>query len=220
MYIIVVGGGKIGFYLTTALLAEGHEVLILEKEPQRCTFIREQLGSVVMRGDGCEARTLAEVGTERAEAFIAVTDEDEDNLVACQVAKHKFKVPRTISRINNPNNEKLFKILGVNIIVSSTSLIMEHLGGEVATHALVHLLTIEEAKLEVVELKVPGDSRAVGKRIKELKIPDGTLVCLVLGKHGAQLPNEETVIEADSRIVAAVKPESEEELRAALVRPV
>jgi len=219
MYIIVVGGGKIGFYLATALLREGHEVLILEKESQRCGFICEQLGSVVTRGDGCEARTLHDVGTERADIFVAVTDEDEDNLVACQVAKHLFKVPRTIARINNPNNQRLFKRLGIDVTVSSTDIILEHIEEEVPTHSLVHLLTLEEGDLEIIELKVPGDSRAVGKRMGDVGLPSGTQVCLMVDKAGAHVPTGDTIVEADARIVAAIKPEAEEALRAAVTGP-
>ncbi|MDY6918094.1 MAG: TrkA family potassium uptake protein [Chloroflexota bacterium] len=216
MYIIVVGGGKIGFYLASALLGEGHEVLVLEKDSQRCGFIGDQLGSVACRGDGCEARTLAEVGTERADVFVAVTDEDEDNLVACQVAKHKFKVGRTIARINNPNNKKLFKTLGIDVTVSSTDLIMEHIEEEVPTHSLVHLMTLEEGVLELVELKVPEDSSAVGKRVGDLPIPCGTRISLVVGREGPQVPSEDTVIEAGARLVAVVRREDERGLKAAV----
>lgn len=216
MYVIVVGGGKIGFYLATALLSEGHEVLVLEKDPRRCEFICEQLGSVAMRGDGCEARTLADVGTERADILAAVTDEDEDNLVACQVAKHKFKVARTIARINNPQNEMLFKKLGIDVTVSSTNLILEHIEEEVPTHSLIHLLNLEGGRLEVVEMKIPEDSQAVGKKIGELAIPPGSLMCLMVGKEGAQVPTDDTIVEADARIVVAIRPEAEAMLRAAL----
>lgn len=216
MYVIVVGGGKIGFYLATALLSEGHEVLVLEKDPKRCEFICEQLGSVAMRGDGCEARTLADVGTERADILAAVTDEDEDNLVACQVAKHKFKVARTIARINNPQNEMLFKKLGIDVTVSSTNLILEHIEEEVPTHSLIHLLNLEGGRLEVVEMKIPEDSQAVGKKIGDLAIPPGSLMCLMVGKEGAQVPTDDTIVEADARIVVAIRPEAEAMLRAAL----
>ena len=108
MYIIVVGGGRVGYYLTQALLAEGHEVLIIEKDARVCQGIADELGSVCLRGDGCEVTTLIEAGTDRADMLIAVTGDDEDNLVACQVAKHRFKVLRTISRIKNPRHEVLF----------------------------------------------------------------------------------------------------------------
>jgi trk system potassium uptake protein TrkA len=218
MYIIVVGGGKVGFYLTTALLNEGHEVLVLEKDAKRCDFIAEQLGSVVIRGDGCEARTLAEVGTERADMLIAVTDEDEDNLVACQVAKHKFKVPRTITRINDPKNEKLFKKLGIDVTVSSVNLILEHIEEVVPTHPLVHLLTLKGGGLEVVEVKIPENSSVVGTKMREVAFPADSVICLMIGKGGAQVPTGDTILEAEARVIAVTTPEAEEALRAALTR--
>lgn len=216
MYIIVVGGGKIGFYLAKTLLNEGHEVLIIEKDPARCDAICEELGSIAMRGDGCEARTLADVGTERADMFIAVTDEDEDNLVACQVAKHKFNVPRTIARINNPKNEKIFKKLGIDVTVSSTNIILEHIQEEVPTHPLVHLLTLKGGNLEVVEIKVPPNSPIAGKRMKEIRLPADCVVALMVGKWGAIVPTPDTILEPEAQLIAVTKPEAEEALRAAI----
>jgi len=216
MYIVVVGGGKIGYYLSQALLSEGHEVLILEKDPTRCGAICEQLGSVVVRGDGCEARTLADAGTERADMFIAVTDEDEDNLVACQVAKHKFKVPRTIARINNPKNEALFKKLGIDVTVSSTNLILEHIEEEVPTHPLVHLLTLKGGALEIVEVRIPPNSSVVGKHMRDITFPPDSVVCLMIGRWGAQVPTGDTILEADAQVVAVTRPEAEGALRAVL----
>src|SRR4030042_708847 len=136
MYIIVVGGGRVGYYLLKALLNEGHEVLLLEKDARIGRNIGEELGSVCYRGDGCEAATLAEVGTSRADMLVAVTGDDEDNLVACQVAKHKYHVPRTIARIRNPKNEALFKKLGIDVTVSTTNIILEVIEREVPTHTL------------------------------------------------------------------------------------
>ena len=216
MYIIVVGGGKIGYYLTTTLLNEGHEVLILEKDPARCDAICEQLGSVVTRGDGCETRTLAEAGTERADMLIAVTNEDEDNLVACQVAKHKFNVPRTIARINNPKNEALFRKLGIDVTVSSTNLILEHIAEEVPTHPLVHLLTLTARNLAVIEIKVPPDSAAAGKRISELDLPPQSVIALMVGKRGAAVPTADTVLEPEAQLIAVTRTEAEEALREAI----
>ena len=216
MYIIVVGGGKIGYYLTTTLLKEGHEVLILEKDPAKCDAICEHLGSVVVRGDGCEARTLGEAGTERADMLIAVTNEDEDNLVACQVAKHKFNVPRTIARINNPKNEALFKKLGIDVAVSSTNLILEHIAEEVPTHPLVHLLTLTGRNLEVIEIKVPADSAAVGKRIRELGLPPQSVIALMVGKWGAIVPTRDTILEPEAQLIAVTRIEAKEALREAI----
>jgi trk system potassium uptake protein TrkA len=215
MYIVVVGGGKVGYYLSVALLSEGHELLILEKDPDKCGAICEDLGSVVMRGDGCEARTLEDVGTERADLLIAVTDEDEDNLVACQVAKHKFNVPRTIARINNPKNEALFKKLGVDVTISSTNLILEHIEEELPINPLVHLLTLKEGNLELVEVKVPEDSPAVGKKLSDIDLPTNSMVIMIVGKGSARVPTDETVIKPDAQIIAMTQPEVEQALRVA-----
>ena len=216
MYFIIVGGGKVGYYLSQALLSEGHEVLILEKDPAKCGAICEQLGSVVVRGDGCEARTLGDAGTERADMLIAVTDEDEDNLVACQVAKHKFKVARTIARINNPKNEALFKKLGIDVTISSTNIILEHIEEEVPTHPLVHLLTLKGGDLEIVEIKIPPSSSVVGKKMREIDFPPDSVICLITGRSGAHVPTDDTILEADAQIVAVTRPESEGALRVAL----
>jgi len=145
-----------------------------------------------------------------------VTDEDEDNLVACQVAKHKFKVPRTIARINNPKNETLFKKLGIDVTVSSTNLILEHIEVEVPTHPLVHLLTLKGGALEIVEVKIPPNSSVVGKHIRDITFPPDSVVCLMIGRWGAQVPTGDTVLEADAQVVAVTRPEAEGALRAAL----
>jgi len=217
MYIVVVGGGRLGYYLTKALLDEGHEVLIIEKNATICENIVGEMGSVCVRGDGCEASTLAGVGTSRADMLIAVTGDDEDNLVACQVAKHKFNVPRTIARIRNPQNKAIFKKLGIDVTVSSTNIILEHLKEEVPTHPLTHLLTIRDKGLEVVEIKIPPESITIGKTIKELSLPSGSTLSLIIRKeHKPIIPKSNTILQAEDQIIAVTTPESEEALRATL----
>jgi len=216
LYIIVVGGGKVGYYLSQVLVADGHEVLVLETEPQRVEFMKEELGSVVMRGDGCEAATLDQVGASRSDMLIAVTGDDEDNLVACQVAKHRFKVPLTIALLNNPRNRTIFKILGVDVTVDSTDLILAHIEQELPKHPLIPLLTLKGGDLEIVEVKVPPDSTAIGKRLKDLPIPPESVISLIIGKEkGAQIPTEDTILAAEDEVVAVTKPELEEALRGA-----
>jgi len=217
MYIIVIGGGKVGYYLARALLDEGHEILVMEKDPDRTEFICSELGSVCVRGDGCEVTTLTEVGTGRADMFIAVTGDDEDNLVACQVAKHKFNVPRTIARISNPKNEAIFKKLGIDVTVSSTNIILEHIEEEVPTHPLTHLLDIRDKGLEIVEVKIPPDSTTVGKAVKELSLPPESKLFLIISKQQKpHVPTANTVLQAEDQIIAVTTPESEEALRTAL----
>ncbi len=217
MYIIVVGGGRLGYYLTKALLDEGHEALIIEKNATYCEVINDELGSICIQGDGCEAATLEEVGTGRADMLIAVTGDDEDNLVACQVAKHKFNVPRTISRIRNPKNEILFKKLGIDVTVNSTDIILEHIEEVLPTHALTHLLPIRDKGLEIVEVKIPADSTTVGKPVKELPLPPQSILSLIIRKKRKPIvPTANTILRAGDQVIAVTKPESEELLRTAL----
>jgi len=217
MYIIVIGGGKVGYYLAQALLGQGHEVLVVEKDPARTQLIIDRLGSVCVRGDGCEVSTLTDAGTGRADMFIAVTGDDEDNLVACQVAKHKFNVPRTVARINNPQNEAIFKEMGIDVAVSSTNIILESITEEVPTHSLTHLLDIRDKGLEIVELKIPADAKTVGKEIRELSLPPESRLFLIIPKQEKpRVPTASTIIQAEDQIIAVTTPESEEALRKAL----
>ncbi len=217
MYIIVIGGSRVGYYLTKALLDEGHEVLIIEKSAAFCNTIKEEMGSVCIRGDGCEAATLEEVGTGRADMLVAVTGDDEDNLVACQVAKHKFNVPRTIARIRNPQNEALFKKLGIDVTVSTTDIILEYIEKEVPTHPLTHLLTLSEQDLEIVEVRIPPAATTVNKSVRELPLPKGSKLALVISRdRKPRIPTPNTVLREGDQIVALTSLEAEKELRAAL----
>ena len=217
MYIVIVGGGRLGYYLTKALLNEGHEVLLLEKDATVCDTITEELGSVCYRGDGCETSILTEVGTGRADIFMAVTGDDEDNLISCQVAKHRFNVPSTIARFRNPDNEILFKKLGIDVAISATQIILETIEQEIVTHPLTHLMTLRDKGLEVVDIKISNESTAVGKSIKELSLPKESKLALIIPKEDKpHIPSAHTVLQAGDRIIALTDPESEEMLRAAL----
>ncbi len=220
MYVIVVGGGKVGYHLTAALLAEGHEILVLEKDKHKCDLITEELGSVAMQGDGCEVATLAEAGTGRADMVIAVTGDDEDNMVVCQVAKLKFNVPRTVARINNPKNELIFKRLGIDAAVSAPPVILERIQMEMPSHPLVHLLNLRGFGLEIVEVKIPRGSSSVGKRLRDLSLPQGSIVPLIINRsRGAVVPNPETVLEAEDEVMAVTRAENEDALRYQFTSP-
>jgi len=217
MYIIVIGGGRLGYYLLKALLSEGHEVLVLEKDSRICKTITDELGSVCFRGDGCEAATLAEVGTGRADMLVAVTGDDEDNLVACQVAKHKHNVPRTIARLRNPQNAALFKKLGVDVTISTTNLILEAIERQVPTHPATELLTLDEKGLVIVDVKISPESTTVGKVVKELSLPKESKLALIIPNEGsAHVPASNTVLRAGDQIIAITSPETKEALQAAL----
>jgi trk system potassium uptake protein TrkA len=217
MYIIIVGGGRVGYYLSKALLDEGHEILIIEKDANFCETINDELGSICYHGDGCEASTLAQVGTGRADMLVAVTGDDADNLIACQVAKHKFKVPRTIARIRNPKNEVLFKKLGVDVTISSTNVILEQITEEVPTHPITHLHEIRDKGLEIVEVKIPQGATTIGKALVDIVLPQGTIIPLLIRKsQKPMVPTSTTVLMAEDQIIAVTEPKAEDMLRKAL----
>jgi len=217
VYIIIVGGGKIGYYLAKQLLEDQHEVLIIEQDAEKCAQIADDLGEVVMLGDGCEAATLERAGMARSDMVIALTGDDEDNLVVCQVAKHKFDVPHTVARINNPKNETIFKKLGIDATISSTSVILAHIEQELPSHPLIPLMTLKGG-LEIVEIKIPPEAQAVGRPIKGILLPQQSLIALIVGPDGQpRLPTNDTIIQAGDEVVAVTALENEEGLRSALI---
>ena len=217
MYIIVVGGGRVGYYLTKALLDEKHEVVLVEKDSHICDTINEELGSVCIRGDGSEVAMLSDIGTNRADMVIAVTGDDEDNLVACQIAKHRFKVQRTVARVVNPKSASLFKKLGIDITVVSTNVILENIEAEVPTHPLTHLLSIRDRGLEIVDVRILPESHTAGKAIKDVSLPTGAILSLIIRKGIRPfVPAPDTILQAEDRVIAATPAEAEQALRAAL----
>ena len=217
MYIIVVGGGKVGYYLAKELVEEGHEVLVMEKDPVKAERIAEELGDISLRGDGCEASIMEMAGFGRADMVIAVTGDDEDNLVVCQVAKAKFNVPRAVARINNPKNEEIFKKLGIDTTVSATAAILAQIEQELPTHPLIPLLTLKGGGLEIVEVKVPENSAVVGKRISDILLPQQSLIALIVDEDGVpRVPKSDTVVRAGDELMAVTRTENEDALRSVL----
>lgn len=216
MYIIVGGGGQIGYYVTKGLLAQGHEVLLLDKDARRVQTLSEELGSAVLRGDACEARTLDDVGCSRAEIVIAVTGEDEDNLVICQMAKERFNVRQTIARVNNPKNEHIFAKLGIDLTVSPTKTILRLIEAEIPHHSIISLMTLKRAHLEFVEVGVPAQSPAIGKTLATLKLPGECNVALIVRGQEYIVPSGDSTIQAEDQIFALVKGGGEAALREAI----
>ena len=175
MFVIVVGGGKVGYYLTKELIASGHEVALMEKDRRRAELIKDEIGSVVIAQDGCEGKYLHEAGANRAEIVAAVTGDDEDNLVICQMAKHHFDVPRTIARVNNPKNERLFRHLGVDEIISPTRMILGSIEQDIPVHELLHLAALGVGELEIIEAHLQPGSPAIGRIALDIPVPAGLL---------------------------------------------
>jgi trk/ktr system potassium uptake protein len=217
MYIVVVGGGTVGYYLTKELLAAGHEVVMIEKDPARARYIADELGSIVIPNDGCEGRYQGEAGMGRADIVAAVTGDDEDNLVACQVAKMRYNVPRAIARVNNPKNEELFRSLAIDDTVSPTRTILGAIEQEIPVHELLHLAELERGEVQILEAQLDASSPALGLELRELELPDGSHVAvLIRGERAIAIRPETRLIEGD-KLLVVTSPEAEAELRSLLI---
>jgi trk system potassium uptake protein TrkA len=218
MYIVIIGAGNVGYHLAKAVLSKGHEVLLIDRDATTLERIEDELGSIGLKGDGCEANTLEEAGTARADLFVAVTDQDADNLVACQIAKHRFKVPRTIARMSDVKNEPLFKKLGVDVIVSSTILILQYIENQTTRPPLLtRLAVLRGSDREIVDVKIPPTSAAVGKKIRDVSLPlNNHIILLIRQDERIQLPTSTNVLEAGDRVIVVGDRASEEGLHRAL----
>src|SRR5947209_18178114 len=175
MYVIVVGAGKVGWNLGRELLEKDHEVTLLEKDRNRYLTIEQELEHAVQYGDATELWVLERAGIQRADLVIAVTGDDEDNIVICQMAKEKYLCERIIARVNNPRNRVWFELLDIQPAVSATDLILRLIEHEVPSYGLVHLLDLRDGRLEIIEVEVTSGAPAAGKPVSEADIPDGSL---------------------------------------------
>ena len=202
MFVLVVGGGKVGYYLTRELIGSGHEVALMEKDPSRATHIADEIGSIVVAHDGCEGKYLGEAGCNRADIVAAVTGDDEDNLVICQMAKHHFDVPRTIARVNNPSNEDLFRHLGVDEIISPTRMILGSIEQDIPVHELLHLAALGDSDLEIIEAHLQTGSPAVGRATSEISMPEGCSLFAVV-RNGVATPlRGDMVLAVGDKVIA------------------
>jgi trk system potassium uptake protein TrkA len=213
MYVIVAGGGKVGYYLTKTLLSEGHEVLLLEKDRRQATGLMEELGEVVMIGDACEVRVMSEAGMERAGAVVAVTGDDEDNLVICQMARRHFDVKRTIARVNDPRNEEIFRLLGIDATVSSTKIIYSLIEQEVDTGQVVPLTALKRGDIEIVEADLTEQSPVINRALKDVHLPGDAVIAVILRGDQIVLPSGTTRLEAGDCVIALTRPQDERTLR-------
>jgi trk system potassium uptake protein TrkA len=214
MYVIVVGAGKVGWNLGRELLEKGHEVTLIEKGRNRYLAVEQELEHNVQYGDASELWVLERAGIARADMVIAVTGDDEDNMLICQVAKEKYMVEQTIARVNNPRNKQWFELLGISPVVSATDLILRLIEHEVPKYGLVHLLDLPQERLEIIELLLSETSPVTGRRVGDLELPEGSLLISVLRGGTGFVPGPETVLEAGDEVLAVLDPGLEEELKA------
>jgi trk system potassium uptake protein TrkA len=201
MYVLIVGAGKVGWNLARELIGKGQEVTVVESDPQRYAVVEEELEHSVQYGDGSELWVLERAGIERAELVIAVTGDDEDNILISQVAREKYGVERIVARCNNPRNLQHFELLGIKPAVSATDLILRLIEHEVPKYGLVHLLDLPQERLEIIELEVPQGCPAAGKRVRDLGLPDGSLVISILRDGAGFVPVGDSVVQAGDEVL-------------------
>jgi trk system potassium uptake protein TrkA len=214
MYAIIVGAGKVGRNLARELIDKQHEVTLIESSRPRYLAIEEEFEHSVQYGDATELWVLERSGIQRADLVVAVTGDDEDNMLVCQVAKEKYLCDRIIARVNNPRNLDPFRLLGIQPAVSATDLILRLIEHEVPRYGLVHLLALEEERLEIIELEVSPDAPTVGETVADIALPDGSLIISVLRGGTGFVPKADTVIEAGDEVLLVLDPGLEEAITA------
>jgi trk system potassium uptake protein TrkA len=214
MYVIIAGGGKVGWNLARELSAKDNEVTLIESRRSRYLTIEEELEHAVQYGDATELWVLERAGIQRADLVIAVTGDDEDNLLICQVAREKYLCERIIARVNNPRNRDWFELLGIQPAVSATDLILRLIEHEVPSYGLVHLLDLRDEQLEIIEVEVHADSPAAGRRVQDMSLPEGALIISLLRAGKGFVPKADSMIEAGDEVLLVLDPGLEEAITA------
>ena len=219
MYILIAGGGKVGANLTKSVLELRHEVTLIEQRRDRFERLEEEFEHRVQLGDATELFVLERAGIARPpDLVVAVTGDDEDNIIICQLAREHFGVAKVIARVNDPRNQPLFDLIGISPTISATSSILAMIEHEVPEHGLIHLLELRKENLEIVEVQLEADSPSVGKQVARIELPAGSRLITVMRDGQAQMAEGETELRAGDQVLAVLEPGKEEELRKALLR--
>lgn len=218
MHVVIVGAGQVGTSLARWFVSTGHEVAVIEQDRATSQVLDETLGGVSIVGDGTDEAVQAKAGANRADAFIATTSEDDVNLAACQLARHRFGVRRTISTVNAPDRSELFELLGIDVAVDVAGLVSSRIQEAVASDGLVHLLPAGGDGKSVVALRIPQGSSATGRSLGEIDLPAEALVTLVISRDGSHsIPTDQTTLQPGDEIVAVASAPAVEELKERLI---
>ncbi len=212
MYIIIVGAGKVGYFLAKRLCRDRHGVSIVEKDKTTCEEIAKELEVLVIRGDGCDPQILEQAGAARADVVAAVTGDDEDNLIICQLAKELFHIQRTVGRVNNPQNEQAFSELGVDIPMNSTEVIAKIIEEEISFSDFVSLLSFKRGKLAIVRVDLPKDSPVIDKQVKDVQWPENSVLLSVVRQDDVIVPKGDTILMAGDDVIALTMVGNESQL--------
>ena len=212
-YVIIVGGGRVGYFLARSLLENNIEVTIIENNKEIYELVSQQVDCPAIRGDGSSTAVLEQAGANRCNVFVAVTNHDHDNLIACQIAKQRFGVPKTIARVKNPRNEVIMQRLGVDITVSSTAIMTSVIQSELPTTRIRTVLDLRAGQLELMEYSLDSRSPVLGKRLRDLQFPTDCNIVTILRKGEAIIPRGDTTFQKDDVVLTLLRISSEPEVR-------
>jgi trk system potassium uptake protein TrkA len=216
VYALIAGGGKVGSNILRTLLAQGHEATLVEQRRDRYDLLEEEFEHQVQHGDATEIHVLARAGIGRPpDIVLALTGDDEDNIVICQIARERYGVPKVIARVNNPLNQAHFDLLDISPTVSATASVMALIEHEVPEHELVHLLQLRKENLEIVEVQL--DKRFPGGRVEELHLPEGARLISVMRDGHAEIAVGSTELRPGDQVLAVLEPGLEPEIRKVLL---
>jgi trk system potassium uptake protein len=219
MYVLIAGGGKVGSNLARTLIRKGHEVTVIEQRSGRFEQLEAELEHQALKGDATELFVLERAGIERPpDIVVAVTGDDEDNVVICQLARDRYGVANVIARVNDPRNQPYFDLLGISPTVSATAAIMGLIEHEVPQHGLIHLLELRKENLEIIEITVGAKDICAGKKIGQVALPAGSRLISVVRDGKDEVPDESMRLESGDSLLAILEPGKEDELRRVLVR--
>src|ERR687885_1617331 len=219
MYVLIAGGGKAGANVMRTLLRNGHETTLIEVDRDRFERLEAEFEHQVMLGDATEIFVLEKAGIRRPpDLVLALTGDDEDNLVICQLAKEKYGVAKVIARVNDPRNQVHFDLLGISPTVCATSSIMALIEHEVPEHGLVHLLELPKENVEIVEVQIDKGSPSAGKRVEKLALPEGARLISVMRDGQAEIAVGSTELHPGDQVLAILQPGKEDELRQILLK--
>jgi trk system potassium uptake protein TrkA len=202
MYIVIVGAGKVGYFLAKRLRRSKHGVSIVEKDKTTCEQIAKELEVLVIRGDGCDPQILEQAGAARADVVAAVTGDDEDNLIICQLAKELFGVQRTVGRVSDPYNEETFSKLGVDIPMNSTEIIAKIIEEEASFSDFVSLLSVKRGRLAIVRVDLPKDSPVIDKQVKDIRWPESSVLLSIVRQDDVVVPKGDTILKPGDDVIA------------------
>ena len=201
MRVVIVGGGKLGYYLSQSMIERKYGIALIEKNKSKCLNIANNLGIEVIHGDGTEIESLVDAGIAKADCFVAVTGRDQDNLVACQLVKRKFMVKKVIARVNNPRNLEVMKSLGVYNTVSSTEIITKMVEHEINNGEMQLVASLNKGKASILSMVLPSDFRMKDVKIKDMDLPSSCLIVSIVREEEFIFPQADTVLLPGDEII-------------------